>query len=109
MLVCNCTLAVADCVNCSVYKNYYGTSNIRHDYISEFINRINKYVGPNGVVYSSDRYEIVEKKDWKINNLKQQSEKKSKLYEERHAQAIELKEDLELLKRELKELETNNE
>ena len=117
MLTCNCTLAgTLTCKSCPEYIKYFGTSNIRHDSISEFINRINKYVGPNGVVYSSDRYELVEKKDWKINNLKKELkeiedniEQKKLEIESCNIFIEQYEKDLEAINSKLKELETNKE
>ena len=70
------------------------------------------YTIKDGWYYDSDRYELVEKKDWKVNNLKEQIEKNKKLL--RHnSDLINYYQDLETeyankilkLEKELKELE----
>lgn len=56
--------------------------------------------------YNEDRYELVEKKDWKINQLKVDIENKKRTINDREHQLVEMKEDLELLEIELKKLES---
>ena len=65
-----------------------------------------------GLYYDSDRYELVEKKDWKINNLKEQikgveealenNKKSLKFYQDLITMNLER---IDELKKELKELE----
>ena len=37
--------------------------------VKKLLESVDNYVGPPGIVYSSDRYELVEKKDWKIKKI----------------------------------------
>ena len=78
MLICNCTLCYDNpnaCKTCSNYIKEYGVeleSSIKEQNKLKKIFELLKectYYGPNGVIYSSDRYELVEKKDWKIKDL----------------------------------------
>ena len=116
MFVCSCTLASPDaCFNCKNYSSsfLYGTSReLKFINLAKILGgeiqdpkNIEKYYGPNGVVYSSDRYELVEKKDWKLNQLKLELEdKKNKINSHNHI-VIELQEDIDSLEREIKDLE----
>lgn len=70
MLICNCTLAgTLACRNCSEYIKYFGTSPEVHYYQTELPQQPLTWYYTNS--YDSDRYELVEKKDWKINQLEE--------------------------------------
>lgn len=123
MFVCSCTLASPDtCFNCKNYSSsfLYGTSReLKFINLAKILGgeiqdpkNIEKYYSPNGVVYSSDRYELVEKKDWKLNQLKKKLEEKkqstdyySKVIDKEIALLAEYQKEVEDLEKEIKELE----
>ena len=74
MFICNCTLASpSKCFNCKNYSTsfFYGTSS------ENWFKYMGEVLG-----FDSDRYELVEKKDWKINDLKLRLEHTKTLFKE---------------------------
>ena len=70
MFICNCTLASpSKCFNCKNYSTsfFYGTSS------ENWFKYMGEVLG-----FDSDRYELVEKKDWKINQLRKEIDKLKK-------------------------------
>ena len=105
MMMCNCSLAgTSACENCTYYKMYSGVdipyiTGISYGY------RIIPY-------YDSDKYELVEKKDWKLNQLKKQLEEKkqsteyySKVIDKEINYLAELNKEIEQLESEINQLE----
>ena len=113
-MICNCSLAgTAACRNCNVYLMYYDTSLPKIEYKPyEWFTYWADILKP----LDSDRYELVEKKDWKINNLKKELkeiedniEQKKLEIESCNIFIEQYEKDLEVVNSKLKELETNNE
>ena len=104
MLICNCTLASpTKCFNCKNYSSsfYYGTSS------ENWFKYMGEVLGVN-----FDRYELVEKKDWKLNQLKKQLEEKkqsteyySKVIDKEINYLAELNKEIEQLESEINQLE----
>ena len=113
MLVCNCTLAgTLACKSCPEYIRYFGTELPSYTYKIYDWEELLKLAKN----YDSDRYELVEKKDWKINNLKKELkeiedniEQKKLEIESCNIFIEQYEKDLEAINSKLKELETNNE
>ena len=108
MFICNCTLASpTKCINCKNYSSsfYYGTSS----------ENLFKYMGE-VLGVNLDRYELVEKKDWKLNQLKKQLEEKkqsteyySKVIDKEINYLAELNKEIEQLESEINQLEEKKE
>lgn len=99
------------CTNCR-RTSCYGCST--HIWKEIWITTPTKFTiyGPNGVVYDSDRYELVEKKDWKIKQLKETLERKKRDLEntEKESKSLftviaTLIKDIEETERQIEELE----
>jgi len=105
MLTCSCSLAgTAACLNCSNYISVFGHTwdwgNIEWSYPRQ------------SVTYDTDKYELVEKKDWKLNQLKKVlEEKKNDLEQAERDLKLQkgiislVNQDIEEIERQLKELE----
>lgn len=108
MFMCNCTLASpTKCFNCKNYSSsfYYGTSS------ENWFKYMGEVLGVN-----LDRYELVEKKDWKLNQLKKQLEEKkqsteyySKVIDKEINYLAELNKEIEQLESEINQLEEKKE
>ena len=114
MFTCVCSLAgTKACENCSAFLMYYDTSLPKIEYKPyEWYTYWTDILKP----FDSDRYELVEKKDWKIKQLKEEiAYYKMRLKEEDalRVQSYERESKLRLehvkALDELKELETNKE
>lgn len=113
MLVCNCTLAGSQaCKSCPEYIKYFG-------YVYEY----GRWPWQFSITYPSlntgefelvdkSKFDIIEKKDAKVVRLKEELnilqkslEERSKLVDEEISRMEKIKEDVEKLNKELKELE----
>ena len=102
MLSCNCTLCYTNpnaCKNCATYIQYYSTDLTTKPY-EWYI-----YWGDILKPFDSDKYELVEKKDWKINQLKEQIAEQKRHSDNLYKYTIKQLSILEDLKRKLEELE----
>ena len=109
MLMCNCTLGIDNpgvCKRCSVYINYYKTEMPQYIYEVYDFNL--------GSWYNPETHELVEKKDAKINRLRNEVAElqrlfdfESKVIDERIYSLADRKEELDKLKKEL-EAEENS-
>jgi peptidoglycan hydrolase CwlO-like protein len=115
MLICNCTLCYTNpdsCKTCSAYIKEFGNNSSEWEWKTDWWNIYFPKTVDVKLNYDSDRYELVEKKDWKVNNLKEkikgieealENNKKSlKFYQDLITMNLER---IEELNKELKELE----
>ena len=115
MLICNCTLPYTNpeaCKSCSSYlKEYTGMANDWNDWLKDW----NRYTYPVTLTWSSDydkdRYELVEKKDWKIKDTEKRLEHTKSLMRSNSDEITRLQyleteyaKEWNLLEKELKEL-----
>ena len=118
MLACNCTLVGSDaCKACSNFIKEFKTEWEKYNDIwywtyGQFLDSTPTINYP----FISERYELVEKKDWKLNQLKKQLEEKkqsseyySKVIDKEINYLAELNKEIEQLESEINQLEEKKE